>query len=302
MNYYIIKETLEKCNEKFIKNCNKKYVVILNFEEWKNKKDDFGFGIDIEMETSEISATTADVNYDCLTGTFCVPNREDLSEELKFAFALDENGIVFIDDSGFVKKIINKIQNAKRWKFPSLERFIYDFLDSIIKNDFRIMEIYEHELSMMEHSIMQDEQLNPNRINDMRGDIRDLRNHYEQLLDFGQIIEENENDFFEPENIRYFHLFLNRVERLKDISSSIRDYTVQIQDLYKSHLDIKQNHIMTMLTVITSIFMPLNLITGWFGMNFTNMFGLKNGYPFVVVLCIIIIISCLYFFKKKKWL
>ena len=82
----------------------------------------------------------------------------------------------------------------------------------------------------------------------------------------------------------------------------MRDYTLQVQDLYKSHLDIKQNHIITMLTVITSIFMPLNLITGWFGMNFTNMFGLKNGYPFVVVICIVIVISCLLFFKKKKWL
>ena len=300
--YFIIKENLESSDKKCIKTKKEKYVAVLNSKEWKKQKESFDFEIDIELNTSEILATTADVNYDCLTGTFCIPNRENLSQEIKFAFALNENGIVFIDDSGSVLKIINTIKKGKRWRFPSLERFLYDFLDNIIKNDFRTMENYERELGMMEYTIMKDEELDPNILNDMRGDIRDLRNHYEQLLDLGQIFEENENNFFDQKNIRYFHLLLNRIERLKDISASVRDYTIQVQDLYKSHLDIKQNHIITMLTVITSIFMPLNLITGWFGMNFTNMFGLKKGYPFVVIICIIIVISCLLLFKKKKWL
>ncbi len=300
--YFAINEKLEKISEDYIKRDNKNYVAVLTSKEWRSKKDSFGFGIDIDLDTSEILTTTADVNYDSLTGTFCIPNRENLTQEFKFAFALDEQGIVFIDDSGVVKKIIYSIKNNRKWRFPSLERFIYDFLDYIIKNDFRLMESYERELAMMEHTIIRDEELDPNRVNDMRGDVRDLKNHYEQLLDLGQIFEENENNFFRSENIRYFHLFLNRIERLRDISASVRDYTLQVQDLYKSHLDIKQNHIITMLTVITSIFMPLNLITGWFGMNFTNMFGLKNGYPFVVVICIVIVISCLLFFKKKKWL
>ena len=300
--YYIIREVLEKTSEEYFEKGSEKYVAVLNSKEWKAKKDSFDFGIDIDLDTSEILTTTADVNYDCLTGTFCIPDREDLTKELKFAFALDEKGIVFIDDSGVVEKIIFSIKAGRRWRFPSLERFIYDFLDFIIKNDFRIMENFERELGFMEDNITQDEELDPSRVNDMRSYIRDLKNHYEQLLDLGQIFEENENNFFEQENIRYFHLFTNRIERLKDVSNSIRDYTIQVQDLYKSHLDIKQNHIITMLTVITSIFMPLNLITGWFGMNFSNMFGLKRGYPFVVVISVGIVVACLLFFKKKKWL
>ena len=176
------------------------------------------------------------------------------------------------------------------------------FLDQIIKDDLHLMNNYERELSMMEHTIMTEDILDPNRVNDMRGDIRDLKNHYEQLLDLGQIFEENENNFFKEENIRYFHLFLNRIERLRDISSSIRDYTVQIQDFYKSHLDIKQNRIITVLTVITSIFMPLNLITGWFGMNFKYTSDMDWGYPLVIISSILIVIVCFCVFKKKKWL
>ena len=85
--YFMIKEILESSSEKCINNKKDKYVAVLSSKEWKKQKEGFSFEIDIELETSEILSTTADVNYDCLTGTFCVPNREDLSKENKFAFA-----------------------------------------------------------------------------------------------------------------------------------------------------------------------------------------------------------------------
>jgi len=117
-------------------------------------------------------------------------------------------------------------------------------------------------------------------------------------------LDENENGFFDAENQRYFKLFLNRMDRLYNTASSLRDYTVQIGDLYKAHLEMKQNHIMTILTVVTTIFMPLTLITGWYGMNFRHMPELEKpwAYPMVFGICILIIISSLLFFKKKKWL
>ena len=61
---------------------------------------------------------------------------------------------------------------------------------------------------------------------------------------------------------------------------------------------------MALLTVITSIFMPLTLIAGWYGMNFKYMPELeyKASYPIIIVLSVVIVIVCLIFFKKKKWL
>ena len=106
------------------------------------------------------------------------------------------------------------------------------------------------------------------------------------------------------ENLRYFRLFLNRIARLSDSSTVIRDYTMQIRDLYKAHLDITQNRIMTVLTVVTTIFLPLTLIVGWYGMNFKYMpeLTMKLGYPAVIVVSIVIVVGSLYFFRKKKWL
>ena len=50
-----------------------------------------------------------------LTGSFCIPDRSDFYNEYKFAFALDEKGIVFIDDSGKASQIVKKIKNTKTY-------------------------------------------------------------------------------------------------------------------------------------------------------------------------------------------
>ncbi|MCR5603566.1 MAG: magnesium transporter CorA [Lachnospiraceae bacterium] len=304
--FYMIDESLTEVTREELRNTDKQYVAVLSSDEWKRERDSFDMGIDMEPDVSEIYTTKAEVNYDSLTGTFSVPDRNDLSaQDRKFAFALDEKGIVFIDDSGLAQELINSIKGTKKWKFPSLERFIYDFLDQIVKDDLRLMERYERELDSVEKTILESDDTFPSlRLNEIRSDIRDLRIHYEQLIDLGQELEENENNFFKQENIRYFRLFLNRMARLHDTSTSLREYTMQLRDQYKAHLDIKQNRIMTVLTVVTTIFMPLTLIVGWYGMNFRHMPELewRWGYPVIIITSIIIVIGSLVFFKKKKWL
>ena len=304
--YYLIEETLKKVSREDLKGTDKQFVAVLSSEEWKNNKDSFEMGMDIEPDLSEIFLTKAEVNYDSLTGTFSIPDRKCPSDDdLKFAFVLDEKGIVFIDDTGAASAIVNGVIRTKKWKLPSLERFLYDFLDQIVKDDLRLMEKYESELDSMEQAIIDgDENLPSGRLNDIRNDIRYLRIHYEQLMDLAAEFEENENGFFKYENLRFFRLFINRAERLHEASMSLRDYTMQLRDLYKAHLDIKQNRIMTVLTVVTTIFMPLTLIAGWYGMNFRYMPELetKLGYPIVIIVSLLIVVVSLVFFKKKKWL
>ena len=304
--YYLIEETLRKVSRDEIKNRNSQFVAVLTFDEWLKEKDSFEMGIDIDPDLSDIFLTKAEVNYDSVTGTFAVPDRNNPSaDDLKFAFVLDEKGIVFIDDGSTAENIIQGVQRTKKWKMPSLERFLYDFLDYIVKDDLRLMEKYENELDSMEQSIIDgDENLPSGRLNTIRSDIRYLRIHYEQLMDLAQEFNENENGFFKLENLRYFRLFIDRAARLHDTSASLRDYTMQLRDLYKAHLDIKQNRIMTVLTVVTTIFMPLTLIVGWYGMNFRYMPELDNrwSYPIVIIVSILIVIGSLLFFKKKKWL
>ena len=143
--FFAIEETLNEVSREELKRTNKQFVAVLSFEEWKANKDSFEMGIDIEPDLSEIFLTKAEVNYDSLTGSFAIPDRKNPSgDDLKFAFVLDEKGIVFIDDNDTALNIIKGVQRTKKWKMPSLERFLYDFLDQIVKDDLRLMEAYEN--------------------------------------------------------------------------------------------------------------------------------------------------------------
>ena len=304
--YYYIKDTLEKTKKLDFKGRNGQFVAVLTSAEWLENREKFDMGIEMDIDLSAIHSTKAEVNYDSLTGTFSIPDRDNISSpNTNFAFALDEKGIVFIDDSGFVDKTIGNIISSKRWTIPSLERFIYDFLEQIVSRDRIILERVDKELDTVESNILDGEGKDPSqRVSRIRSDLRDLRTHYEQLIDLGEELEENENDFFNTDNIRYFRLFTPRVSRLRDMTASLREFSIQIRDLYQSQLDIKQNRTMALLTVITTIFMPLTLIAGWYGMNFRYMPELefKWAYPAVIAVSIAIVIISLIFFKKKKWL
>ena len=304
--YYLIRQTLAPTEFAQLKSSGEQYVAVLTPAQWAVQKESFDMGIDIEPQTGEIHSTKAEVNYDSLTGTFSIPDRSNMEETSRFAFALDEKGIVFIDDCGMAQQIIHEIKRTKKWRLPSLERFIYDFLEMIINLDRDRLESYDSELGKIENLIeREDAELDSvERANEIRGDLRILRVHYEQLLDFTQELEENENNFFKPDNLRYFRLFSNRIERFRDTAKAVEDHAVQIRDIYKAHADIKQNRIMTVLTVVTTIFMPLTLIVGWYGMNFRYMPELDSvwGYPVIIAVSLLVLIGSLLYFKKKKWL
>ena len=153
--YYLIEESLREAEKEDLQTTDRQYVAVLTFQEWTDNGDSFEMGIDLDPAATDFYTTKAEVNYDSLTGSFSIPERTRLSgEDSKFAFALDEKGIVFIDDNGIVEQIIDAIRRTKRWKLPSLERFLYDFLDHIIKDDLRLMEKYELELNTMEQAII----------------------------------------------------------------------------------------------------------------------------------------------------
>ena len=298
--YYLIKETLVETKE-FSQELP--CVALFTGKEWEQNKSSFSFFQDLDEERKDLYSTHANVRQDCLAGSFSIVNRKDLTkDDQSFSFALNDHCVVFVDDSGYVKEALTRIHSTKKWQDPGLDRFFYDFLDDIVKDDLRIMEKYEMELEMMEDTV-DGSQINE-RLNTIRSEVRRFFIHYQQLLDVAQELEENENGFFEEDRLRYFRSYITRLDRMLNISSYLRDYVIQIEDMNQDRISIRQNEIMTILTVVTTIFMPLTLIVGWYGMNFRYMPELNQyyAYPILIVICILIVLVLLYYFKRKKWL
>ena len=296
---------MEPVTPKNFQNLPYQYVITMKSAEWNRKKAVFDIGMDLDPDLQDTGSTRAEVNYDSLTGGFNIPARENVpGDNHVFAFSLDEKGVIFIDDEGFCNAIIRKIANTKRLVNPCLERFLYDFLEQIICDDRKMLEGYDHTLDELEDQILDGNTEGVlEQIAEIRNDLRDLKIHYTQLIDVCQELEENENHFFKDENERYFHLVAQRIERLLEMLLTLVDFTIQLREFCQSKIDEKQNRNLAFLTIISSIFMPLTLIAGWYGMNFKYMPELDKvwAYPLVFVVSVMIVVVCIVFFKKNKW-
>lgn len=304
MEFFLIKESLTAASPDEAARHEFPYVALAAHEEFAENRSFFDMGIDMDFEWMA-STTSAEVNYDAVIGTFCIPDRKDLTEiSHRFAYAFDERGIVFLDDDGYVRQKLGNIIRTKKWRLPSLERFLYDFLEQITNDDLRILEKYEDRLDVLEDQAQSDDCGGvPDAIAEIRSEISRLKLHYGQLLDLSQELEEDENDFFSEGNLRYFSMYSSRVKTLTDICTAIQEHCIQVRELQRATLDARQNRLMSILTIVATIFMPLTLIAGWYGMNFVYMPELNSrfAYPIVIAVSAAIVVGCVWYFKKKKW-
>ena len=77
---------------------------------------------------------------------------------------------------------------------------------------------------------------------------------------------------------------------------------MQLREMHQTQVDMHQNQIMKFLTIVTTIFMPLTLIVGWYGMNVKMPeVGWPYSYPIIILASIAVTIIEILIFKKKKW-
>ena len=126
--------------------------------------------------------------------------------------------------------------------------------------------------------------------------------YYKSLNRFIDLIEENYDAISNGSECRHIEIFAIRLERFISDIDYLLEALIHVQDLYTTSLDYSLNNIMKVFTVVTTIFLPLTLITGWYGMNFKNMPELtwKYGYIGVIVFSLVVLLFCIIFFKKKK--
>lgn len=184
-------------------------------------------------------------------------------------------------------------------------RFLIRMLDSIIKEDMRLLQNLEAVCYRLEETLQSgEEKENPSVL--MTASRKSLRIRsflYQQLLEVSDTLAENPCDFFTESEVRSIQRFGSKVDRLSSYAQVIREYMVQLREMYQQRLDEQQNRTMQFLTVVTTIFLPLTLITGWYGMNFVYMPELRSpyGYVAIVIICLSIVIGEIIFFKKKKY-
>ncbi len=236
-----------------------------------------------------------------------VPVKEDLlGEGSRISIYFRKNLLIFIceekQDFSLLHSIITKIE-MKEIRNLTLERVLFEFFDLLTAGDSMYLENLEQEITELEESLITSEKKDYiKEIVLLRKKLLVLKRYYEQLFDLAEAMEENDNELLSRHIIRYFHILTNRTNRLSDTTLNLREYVSQVREAYQTEVDINQNIIMRLFTVITAIFLPLSLIVGWYGMNLKMPeYKWAYSYPVVIVASIAIALFSLTYFKRHKW-
>ena len=230
-----------------------------------------------------------------------IPNKEDYDQHIRFALYMTENRLVFIDDSKFVQTILERIYLGRFQCEIALSMILEEFLLQIVEGDQHFLASLEKKIETLEEEIISQEDKDYHlEILTLKKEISRMNRYYHQLFDMVDDLQSYSQD----NHPLIYHIFENKINRLLQETIDLREYAMQVQDVYMSEIGIRQNNVMKMLTVVTTIFLPLTLLVGWYGMNFANMPELtwKYGYLGVALISIVIIVLTLWIMKRKKWM
>lgn len=192
----------------------------------------------------------------------------------------------------------------------------YALMDSIIDHYFPVLEVLGEEIDVLEDELLD----NPSRemvhtLHAYKRDLTQLRRFLWPLRDVVNSMLHDTSAFVSDPTKVFLRDCYDHTIQLMDLVESYKEIASGLMDLYHSTVGMRTNEIMRVLTVITSIFIPLTFIAGVYGMNFAaqspsgerlplNMpeLYLPHGYIDVMVLMAVIAIVQLVIFKKMKWL
>lgn len=249
----------------------------------------------------------AEMVGDALTGTFAVPKKPEVSlEKQVFGYCITEGRLIFVDDTDYVSNLLTALENAEPHTGGTPLLMLYDLMEYMIKDDMLFLQGYEDDLEYLEDIVTgekEDDDVDFEKtILAMRKNLSALGMYYDRLSDANDTIQQWVAEQH-TKSKRVPEIYDNKVKRLASLVASLKEYSIQLRELRQSYIDIRQNQIMQLLTIITTIFMPLTLITGWYGMNFSNMPELSKPYAYgcVALFSAVIVIVEILLFKKKKW-
>ena len=284
----------------------------INFQELERLYKNFGFSLQcVERcrEKSGFFSSDIEVFDDYSFVKIIVADAKDMNCEDCMALFIKKNFLLAVniyDDDDSNRNYFMKLLSHCSCESLTLEKLVCAFLEGLIAGDSKELEKAEYKIGELEETVLKDKADSDFNIKllKMKNELLTLRGFYEQLIDVGEAFRENENELFDENRLRSFKIFTDKAVRLKENVDLLRDGVIHLWDSYQAYLDMRLNQTMKFFTLVTTIFFPLTVIVGWYGMNFKYMpeFNAKWGYPFVIGLSIFVVTAFIIWFKKKKWI
>lgn len=256
-----------------------------------------------------------------------VPEFESLADETVFSFqylhgsdsakpservivSLRQDDIVFLCRTAKTREALITMTEAGLGPDPTNaaianpDKVLQLFLSEMIRKDFIYLEDLEDRITETENNlIMTGDQNARSKIIEYRKELRRLKKYVEALDRILQGLYENENNLMTDEMQKHFRILNQKMERVLTEVQNLHEYVSQLREAYQAQIDIEQNNLMKVFTIVATIFMPLTLLVGWYGMNLKMPeFESSIAYPIVAAVSVLIFVGGIIYFKKKKWL
>ncbi|MBK9283957.1 MAG: magnesium/cobalt transporter CorA [Sphingobacteriaceae bacterium] len=202
--------------------------------------------------------------------------------------------------------IRNRLNQSKgRIRKLGADYLFYALMDAVVDWYFIVIERVGDDLELIEEEIISDPQKHSiQELYELKRQIIHIRRQVWPLRDMLNNLNRSENELITENTHLFFRDLNDHTIRIIDTVETYRDLLTGMMDVYISSNSNKMNEIMKVLTIMSSIFIPITFISGLYGMNFEKMPGLKTEYGFLITcLTMLLVVSgLLLFFRKRKWL
>lgn len=199
----------------------------------------------------------------------------------------------------------DRIRKKGKIRRMGTDYLTYSIIDCVADNYFIVLEKIGDKIEKIEKEVLSSpDNSTLRKIHELKRDTLMIKKSVWPLRDVLGLMIRPENDFIQDSIVFNLRDAYDHTIEVIDTVEAYRDFMSGLLDIYLSGTSNRMNEIMKVLTLISTVFIPLTFIAGVYGMNFKYMPGIEaeNGYYLILGLMILIILIMFVFFKKKKWL
>lgn len=181
----------------------------------------------------------------------------------------------------------------------------YALADALVDHYFLVLESIAEQVSLLETRVFGKEEDVPlDELYALRAEIASMRRSIWPSRDAIQTMRHTESELIDAATERFLADVYDHVLRVIETLETFRDLASGLVDTQISMAGQRLNEVMKVLTIISTIFIPLSFLAGLYGMNFEVIPELKFtwGYPALLLVMLVIAGGMLLFFRKKRWI
>jgi magnesium transporter len=227
----------------------------------------------------------------------------------QISFVLTESTLITFQEaaSDCFDPIRDRLKSGNgRLRRLGTDYLLYALFDVIVDNYFATLEYLGSRLEGFEDASTSSREAGNFMagLQDVKSELNRMRRIVWPIRDTVNSLQHTESPLIDDGLDRYLRDLYENVIQSLEVLENYRETASGIQEVFLSSLSNRMNEVMKVLTIISTIFIPLTFIAGVYGMNFEAMPELRSswGYPAVLTLMLVIAGGLLIFFKRKKWM